>query len=196
MNYPAVLLVSVALGIDAFSVAIGIGLTGVRKIQMIMVAGIITIFHIFMPLLGLSLGTYLGRVAGPMAGTIGALVLIAIGLSTLWNNIPGLGNNGPAQCHGKLPPRRKNGVMLDISSPASLVLLAAGVSLDALTVGFGLGALKVDLLLTVITMGLVAGLMTAAGLIFGRGLNRTFGQKAEIIGGLILILIGLKLLLL
>ncbi len=191
MNYPTVLIVSAALGIDAFSVAISIGLTKVKAREMWLVSGVVTLFHIFMPLLGLTLGGYLGRVAGPMASSIGALVLITIGLSTIWGSLKDLGiikeNGGKAT-------NPKGNVLINITNPVSLVLMAASVSLDALTVGFGLGTLKVDLYLTVITMGIVAGIMTGAGLLFGRRLNYTFGETAEIFGGLILVAIGLKFL--
>lgn len=192
MNYPSVLLVSIALGIDAFSVAISIGLAGVRRAEIILVCGVVTLFHILMPLLGLSLGTYLGQIAGPLASTVGALVLITIGLSTIWKNLKELGVvHKPSR--DNIPAKNPNAIT-NITNPVSLVLMAASVSLDALTVGFGLGALKVDLILTVITMGAIAGIMTAGGLYFGRGLNVTFGEKAEIFGGFILVLIGLKFL--
>lgn len=188
MNYLTVILVSIALGIDAFSLAISIGLMGIRQREVLIVSGTVTIFHIFMPLLGLTLGLYLGKVAGPTAGLIGALVLIAIGLSAIWKNVREL-----AESRSGNPANGNSRILLNIRNPISLVLMAASVSLDALTVGFGLGTLKVDLLLTVLTMGVIAGLMTAAGLYFGRILNRTFGEKAEILGGVILVLIGIKL---
>jgi len=184
MDFLTVLIVSAALGIDAFSVAIGIGLTGVRKKGILLVTGIVTLFHILMPLLGLTLGTYLGQVAGPVAGTIGALVLIAIGLNTIRGGLRGLGS-GAAERRG----------FVNVASPAGLIVMASSVSMDALTVGFGLGALQVDLFLTVVTMGIVAGLMTAAGLVFGRVLSKTVGEKAELLGGFILVAIGVKLLL-
>lgn len=191
MNYISVLLVSVALGIDAFSVAISIGLAGVKRKEVYLVSGVVTLFHVFMPLIGLNMGNYLGRIAGPMASTIGAFVLISIGLHTIWSNIKEIGIFKTANSAAK--SSEKNGI-INISNPVSLVLMASSVSLDALTVGFGLGTLKVDLLLTVITMGLVAGFMTASGLYFGKRLNVTFGEKAEILGGVILVAIGLKFL--
>ena len=190
MNYSAVFLVSIALGIDAFSVAIGIGLAGIKRREIYLVSGVVCLFHIFMPLLGLSLGTYLGQVAGPIASVIGALVLITIGVSTIWENLRGLGWVG----RGNSSPGSIVSDVINIGNPLSLAVMAASVSLDALTVGFGLGTLQVDLTLTVITMGLVAGIMTAAGLSFGKRLNRTIGEKAEILGGAILVLIGLKFL--
>jgi putative Mn2+ efflux pump MntP len=143
-----------------------------------------------MPLLGLTLGTYLGKVAGPVASVIGAIVLITIGLSTIWENIREMGWGSRV-----VPPGTgKVSDVMNIDNPVSLAVMAASVSLDALTAGFGLGTLQVDLTLTVITMGLVAGMMTAAGLVFGKGLNRTIGERAEILGGTILVLIGLKFL--
>lgn len=185
MNYLSVFLVSIALGIDAFSVAIGIGLAGIKRKDFILVSLVVTVFHIFMPLIGLSLGSYLGQIAGPMASIIGALVLLAIGASTIWRSVRELWGHEPKGQEKRL---------VDITNPVSLVLMAASVSLDALTAGFGLGALQVNLLLTVLTMGVVAGTMTAGGLQFGKRLNSTFGEKAEIFGGVILILLGLKFL--
>jgi len=180
MNYPTVLLVSLVLGADAFSVAIGIGLLGIKFKEILLVAGTVSLFHIFMPLIGLSCGTYLGHIVGPIAATIGALVLLVIGLNTLWD---GLRESNPFK-RSIFDPKR----------PLSLILMAGSVSLDALTVGFGLGTLKVDLLLTVITMGITAGLMTVIGLVFGSRLSKFAGNKASILGGIILVLLGLKLL--
>lgn len=180
MNYPAVLLVSVALGVDAFSVAIGIGLLGIKIKEILLVSGVVSIFHVFMPLIGLYLGAYLGNIAGPIASTIGALVLLAIGLNMLWDSL-------------RTPEPFKHSA-LNLKNPFSLILMAGSVSLDALTVGFGLGTLQVDLFLTVITMGITAGLMTAVGLLFGQGLSRVVGAKASLLGGIILVLIGLKFL--
>ncbi len=193
MNYFAVVLVSVALGIDAFSVALSIGLSGAGKKPILTMTAVVTAFHIIMPLAGLYLGTYLGRIAGPTAGAIGALVLIAIGLSVIWKSIKDLAIIGMTAGRRGGGPRLEQGV-LNIGNTFSMVLLCASVSLDALTVGFGLGTLKVDLFLTVITMGIIAGLMTFSGFISGRRLNSAFGDWAEIAGGLILVGIGLKIL--
>lgn len=183
----SILPIAIALGVDAMSLAISIGLAGIRRREFYLVTVIVTAFHILMPLLGLSLGTYLGRLAGPMASVIGALVLIAIGLTTAWGSIQEL--RGVQQ-----GTKARDKWLLTLTSPISLILLAISVSLDALTVGFGLGTLKVDLALTVITMGIVAGLMTAIGLLFGRRINHKFGEKAELIAGIILIAVGIKFL--
>lgn len=74
-------------------------------------------------------------------------------------------------------------------------MFAASVSLDALSVGFSLGTIKADIFLTVISIGAIAGLMTGMGLVLGRILGTWLGDKAELLGGLALFLIGVKLLL-
>lgn len=191
MDYATVLLVSVALGIDAFSVAIGLGLMGVKVREILLVSGVVSIFHVFMPLTGLYLGGYLGSVAGPVASLIGALVLVAIGLNICWDSL--------RDSSWLRSARPKDGgaekvMTVNFRSPVSLIVMAGSVSLDALSVGFGLGTLKVDLWLTVITMGVIAGLMTATGMAFGKGLHSIVGEKAGIIGGIILVIIGLRIL--
>ncbi|MDX9871702.1 MAG: manganese efflux pump, partial [Clostridia bacterium] len=135
-----------------------------------------------------------GRIAGPLAGVIGALVLMAIGLSVIWKSLKELGYVKAASFSGAPAARRQEQSILASDTFGSLLLLGGSVSLDALSVGFGLGALQVDLWLTVITMGVIAGLMTLTGLLCGRILNRTFGRWAEMIGGVILVAVGLKLL--
>ena len=70
-----------------------------------------------------------------------------------------------------------------------LVVLAGSVSLDALSVGFGLGTMGVNLWLTVAFFGTAAGLMTAAGFLFGKRLGRWLGSKADFVGAIILLLI-------
>jgi putative Mn2+ efflux pump MntP len=187
MSLITIFAVAFALGIDAFSLSIGIGLSGVRRRQIYLVSMVVAFFHVFMPLTGLYLGQILGSYVGPIASKLGAIVLIFIGGRTLWEIYKESRNfTGTPQAGFDV---------ISISHPVSLVLMAASVSLDALTVGFGLGAIRVDLTLTVIIMGIIAGIMTFGGLIFGKRLSRSVGEKAELLSGFILVAIGFKLLL-
>ena len=74
-----------------------------------------------------------------------------------------------------------------------LLVLGASVSMDALSVGFTLGTRQVDLLLTALVIGVVAGVMTLAGLLLGRFVGRRTGEKAVLLGGVILVAIGIRL---
>ena len=187
MNLPTIFLLAAALGTDAMSMAVGVGIYGVRLRQIILVSSTVCLFHIIMPLAGLTLGAVLGRAVGDMAGLIGAVVLIVIGV------------RGLIEIYGKriapAPSGSAGGTIYVAGGMAGLIVLAGSVSLDALTVGFGLGAYDVNLPLTVAVFGIVAGIMTAIGFLSGRRLRGWLGGRAEIIGSVILVVIGVKMLL-
>ncbi len=71
--------------------------------------------------------------------------------------------------------------------------LAGSVSLDALSVGFSLGTFVSKILLATLIMGFTAGIMTGGGVLLGRRVGTWLGSKAEALGGLILLLIGLRM---
>ncbi|WP_258358849.1 manganese efflux pump MntP family protein [Moorella sulfitireducens] len=186
-----IILVAMALGTDAFSLATGLAMGGLRGRQAVVFAGTVGILHIIMPLTGLYLGLILGRILGKLAAIIGALVLSGMGGLMLWEAVasPQEGGGLAGQVLRAVPGRR--GIL---SGLTAVLLIAGSVSLDALSVGFGLGAISVNIPLTVLTMGFIAGIMTALGLLAGRRLGAYLGSKAEIVGGLILVGIGLKML--
>lgn len=182
MELITIFIIAFILGIDAFSLSIGIGLCGIRRRQIYIVSATVAIFHIIMPLIGLYLGKTLGTFIGPIAGKLGALILILIGSYYLYEHF----TSEKKSCD-------TNFDYSIINSPLGLFLMAGSVSLDALAVGFGLGAMGVDLLITVLIMGIMAGLMTFTGLVLGKKVNLSVGERAELIGGIILILIGIYL---
>lgn len=188
MSTTTILLIAIALGMDAFSMAVGIGVTGIRRRYILLVSSVVCIFHILMPLAGLTFGAFVGQAVGRLAGILGAAVLIIIGMKGL---VP-LASRRICAPPGGIsisPPK------MVAFGPLALVILAASVSLDALSVGFGLGALRINLIFTVLAFGTVAGLMTAGGFVFGRSMGNWLGDKADVAGALILLLIGVKLLL-
>ncbi|MGI6551797.1 MAG: manganese efflux pump MntP family protein [Bacillota bacterium] len=196
MTFYSLLLVAAALGADAFSMAVGLGLSGLRRRQLYLFAGAVALFHVLMPLTGLWLGSLLGKAIGRWAGYLGALVLVFIGLHMLKE-----GWTGPQapltgfQAAKKTFLGEKAPDLRVLTGAGAVLLLAGSVSVDALTVGFGLGVLKANLLLSVLTMGAVAGIMTVMGLFFGQRLGRWLGGKAQLLGGIVLIAIGLKMIL-
>jgi putative Mn2+ efflux pump MntP len=192
MNLITVFLVAIALGTDALSMAIGLGLTGIRRKQILLVCLVVAFFHIVMPLIGVSLGSLLGKIVGRLAGIIGALVLAFIGGNMIWDAVkPNKGGNEP---FAQKLMGGTNGSVHIMTGFTGILILALSVSLDALTVGFGLGTFNVNLWFTVITMGIAAGLMTLIGIYFGSRLGRLLGEKAQFVGGIVLIGIGIKML--
>ncbi len=81
----------------------------------------------------------------------------------------------------------------DPSRGSSLVMLSIATSIDALGVGLSLALLKVDVLGASIVIGLVSLLMSMAGMLGGKKLNQRFGKRVEVVGGLVLIAIGLRI---
>lgn len=178
MSIVTLLLLAMALGTDAFSMCLAIGLTGVRRSQILLISITVLVFHIAMPLSGWYVGELVGNLLGNVAAVIGASILIFLGVRMLRDVIKKDSEN---------PPR------IMVINTWGLLLLAASVSMDALSVGFTLGTQKVNLMLAVGVFGLVAGIMTFGGLCLGRLLGRVAGERAQLVGGLILVGIGIKL---
>jgi len=183
MTLPAVFLVAVALGTDAFSMAVGVGLCGITRRKIIIISALIALFHVFMPLGGLLLGNWLGKALGRLASFIGAVVLLLIGFQLLRE---GLSSHKQEPACDLVPMQVVYGL-------GGMLIMAASVSLDALTVGFGLGTLQVNLVVTVLIMGAIAGFMTLTGFFLGKRMGPWLGEKAQILGGSILMIIGGKM---
>ena len=77
----------------------------------------------------------------------------------------------------------------------SMFLLAVATSIDALAVGITFAFLKVNIGMAVSTIGVITLILSAAGVYIGHIFGEKYKAKAEIAGGIILILIGLKILL-
>ncbi len=188
MSLAALGLLAVALGTDAFSMCIGLGIIGVSLRQIITISLTILAFHVVMPLLGWYLGEFFGTIAGNIAVIVGAVILIVLGLKMSWDARP----TGVGSARGVL--NEQGQVAGNTLTGLGLLVMAACVSVDALSVGFSLGTRHVNLFAAAGIIGAVAGLMSFAGLYFGRMLGHLVGNRAQFIGGLILAGIGLHLL--
>jgi putative Mn2+ efflux pump MntP len=82
----------------------------------------------------------------------------------------------------------------DPSRGRVLVLLSVATSIDALAVGLSLAILQVNVVLPSIVIGVVAATLSLVGLLLGHKLGALFGKRTEVLGGLILIAIGLRVL--
>lgn len=195
MSVGELVLLSVALGTDLFSVAIPIGMNRIRWWYVVRAAIVFALFHICMILAGYYAGHGLGHfleyvtaahVSIPYglienwAALLGATVLAGLGLHMVWENLRHtVGERGVVKHHPL------EGV--------SLLLLAVSVSVDALAAGFSMGMLDVDLVLLSIILGLVIFGIAMAGLSLGRRLVVYVGGRSELYGGGVLILLGVHL---
>jgi putative Mn2+ efflux pump MntP len=76
-----------------------------------------------------------------------------------------------------------------------MVMLSVATSIDALAVGLSLAMLGVSVWRPAAVIGVVAGVLTVFGMLMGRRLGSNWGKRVEVCGGLVLIIIGLKILL-
>ncbi|MBS3977413.1 MAG: manganese efflux pump [Syntrophomonadaceae bacterium] len=190
MEFLTVVLVALALGTDAFSLSVGVGVSGIRRREVYLLALAIALFHVLFPLTGITLGALLGRVVGNIAAIIGAIILALIGFQMIRE---GVKERQPIPAPRKFLAGKAGAAQQPVFTGLwGLGLLAGSVSLDSLTVGFGLGTMKaVSLAFTVGVIGAVAGAMTLAGIFLGKRMGRWLGDKALIAGGVILIGIGI-----
>ena len=194
MSSIELLILSVALGTDLFSVAIPIGMNPIRFRVVFRAAVIFAIFHIVLILSGYYIGHFLGAVvesagvANPnypimamenWASILGALVLTGLGIYMIKENL-----NCCVSDQKKTHPLQGG----------ALLLLATSVSIDALAAGFSLGMMDVDLVKLSFILGCVIFIIAVLGLGLGRHAGRCIGKRAELLGGIVLILLGLHVL--
>ncbi len=77
----------------------------------------------------------------------------------------------------------------------TMVMLSVATSIDAFAVGLTIAMLGVSVWFPAAVIGVVAGVLTVAGMLLGRRLGDQWGQRVEVCGGVVLCLIGLKILL-
>lgn len=177
-----ILLVGVGLSMDAFAVAICKGLS-MRKIHWGNTAVIALFFGGFqalMPFLGWVLGLGLQGLISAYDHWIAFGLLAFIGGKFLYDAFKAERGEGEA-CD----------IALDMKS---LVMLAIATSIDALAVGVTFAFLKVNVAAACGIIGLTTFLISFGGVVVGNYFGARFQKKAEIAGGVILILIGAKIL--
>jgi putative Mn2+ efflux pump MntP len=90
--------------------------------------------------------------------------------------------------------RKMEKVPDDPSKGFRLIMLSVATSIDAFAVGLSFAALKIPILYPSVIVGIVAFLMTLLGTRIGPVIGRIAGKRAELLGGLILIIIGVRIL--
>lgn len=179
MDPATILLLAVVLGIDAFAVAMGVGaaLGRVSPRQMFRLSFHFGLFQFMMPVLGWLAGAQLVAVIGRVDHWIAFGLLAVIGGRMLRESFRAEGEE----------------IASDVTRGLALVSLSIATSIDALAVGLSLAFLKVGVLLPSVVIGIVAAAMTATGMRLGQRGSARIGRHMERIGGVVLILIGIRI---
>ena len=190
-QFITILLVAIVLGADSFSLAMGMGLRGVSRSYEYKFSSMVGIFHVIMPLIGLTLGMAAGNLLGVWAARLGAVVLAYMGGDMIWKGYKEMQPHFFKLSQGQGMIEKKDNLA---DGWINLTVLTTSVSIDALTVGFSLGTLfTLPIYYPVLMIGSVAGIMTMAGFQGGRFFSRLIGAYAQVVGGLVLITLAVKM---
>ena len=178
MDIVTVVLIAFGLAMDAFAVSIAKGITVERDRgrAAILLATLFGGFQGMMPVVGWFAGLGLRDVIMEVDHWIAFGLLAFIGAKMIYDSTKG-----------------DDGKEADVTLSVAL-LLAVATSIDALMVGLGFAFLEISILTPVLVIGVVTFLLSYLGFMFGSKLGTVFGMKVKILGGLILILIGIRIL--
>jgi len=180
MSLWEILLLAVGVSMDAFAVSIGKGLS-VKKItpkEILTVALWFGGFQALMPLIGYFLGYSFAELVTKIDHWIAFGLLAFIGGNMIREALNG-GDEKPADSS---------------FSFRTMLLLAIATSIDALAVGISLAFLQVSIWLPIAIIGVTTASFSSLGLLIGKKVGSRFHRAAELLGGLILLAIGLKIL--
>ena len=166
---------------DSFAVSFSAAATGMlnNKRAVFRIAFHFGLFQALLPILGWFLGTYIEPLTGVLSHWIAFIMLIYIGIRMV--------DEGRKE---KIDEHKR-----DPSKGSRMVMLSLATSIDAFAIGFSLAMLQLDIWYPVIIIGVITSLVSTIGIFLGRSLHNILGRRMEIVGGIILILIGIKIIL-
>ncbi len=181
MDFPSLILIALALGMDAFSVALAVGAAW-RRIAirpLFRLSFHFGLFQLLMPIVGWQAGMTFAGIIEPYDHWLAFGLLALVGGKMIHEALRGQAREKP----------------VDLTRGLPLIVLAIATSIDALAVGLSLAFLNLKIIYPSLVIGLTAMIMTAIGFVAGGRLGLLLGKKAELLGGMILLAIGLKILL-
>ena len=181
MSLWSVFLIGLGVSADAFAAALagGLKMRTLRLGRAALIALVFAGFQALMPLLGWLLASQAHRLIEPVDHWIAFGLLGLIGGKMIWD---------------AFQPDADQGVKVDGLRLRRLLLLGVATSVDAAAVGVSLAVLNVSISQAILIIGATTLVMSFAAVIIGHRLGVGFRRPAEIVGGLVLIGIGVRIL--
>lgn len=175
-----ILLISIGLAMDAFAVSVckGLAMKKMSWKKAIIIGLYFGIFQAVMPVIGYFLGTTFERFITNVDHWVAFILLVGIGINMV------------KEAFDKESENRNDNV--DVKT---MLVLSIATSIDALAIGITFACLKIHIVMPVITIGLITFIISVIGVKIGNRFGDKYEKKAEIMGGVILILLGIKILL-
>lgn len=177
------LLIAVSLALDAMTVSISVGMSDPQAAlkQGLRMGVWFGAFQFAMPLIGFLLGSTLSAYVAFAAPYIAFALLAFVGGRMVMDALQNKNCEVPSAAYSTLTAKK-------------LFALAVATSIDALAVGVSAAFMALPLLLSCAVIGVTAFLLSLVGALVGRKLGCAFQRWAQVLGGVVLILIGLKFL--
>lgn len=184
VGFVELFLIGVGLSMDAFAVSIckGLGMSRLNMRQAAVISLFFGGFQALMPLIGWALGSQLTDFITPIDHWIAFGLLAFVGGKMLWDAFYEDDEDEGVQTDEKLDLKE-------------LLMLAIATSIDALAVGITFAFLQVAIVPSIAIIGLTTFVISFAGVAVGHFFGARFEKPATIVGGVVLILIGVKILL-
>ncbi len=181
MGWLSLLALACALAMDAFAVAIATGVTlnPLTARHIFRLSFHFGLFQALMPTIGWFAGSAVHGYISAFDHWIAFGLLAFIGGRMLWGAVHEDDEGGS--------------VPHDPTSGWSLLVLSVATSIDALAVGLSLAMIGSPIVVPAVVIGVVAASFTAVGMVLGRRIGAAWGKRVEVVGGLILIGIGVKI---
>jgi len=177
MSFLEIFIVAVALAVDAFCTALGIGVGERFPGQSFRLSFHFGLFQAAMPILGWAVGIQVVEFVRAWDHWLAGGILSALALQLFWEAL-----------YAKAEHERT-----DPSRGLKLISLSVATSLDALAMGLVFAVVNAPILRACLLIGVVAGLATLAGLRLGRRLRRRFGRWLQVGGALLLLIVAYRL---
>jgi putative Mn2+ efflux pump MntP len=179
MQLIEILIIAIALSFDSFAVSFAASTSQLIKDKRgaFRLAFHLGLFQFLMPILGWALGLTIEPILAAYDHWIAFLLLVVVGIRMI-----GSANNPDSESEGNDPSR---GV--------TLVVLAIATSIDAMAVGLGMAMLGIAIWYPSIVIGLVTASMSVLAIVGGSRVGGWMGKRAQIAGGIVLILIGVRI---
>ena len=179
MNLLELFIIAVGLSMDAFAVSIckGLSVQRVEKKHLLIAGLYFGGFQALMPLIGYLLGSRFQGLIEQIDHWIAFILLVLIGINMIRES-------------------REEAEQLDDSFTFQTMLpLAVATSIDALAIGVTFAFLRVQIIPAVSLIGVTTFVLSALGVWLGHTVGAKYQSKAELVGGAVLVLMGLKILL-
>ena len=180
LRFFEILMIAVGMAMDAFAVSLGAGASGHARDgrAIFRLSFHFGLFQFLMPVIG----WYLGSTVAPYIATVDHWIAFGL-LAFVGGRMIRAGLDANQEVLAKDPSRG-----------LTLVALCVATSIDALAIGLSLAMLRVTIWYPSVVIGVVTGGLSLVGLHLGTQLGTRFGKRMEIVGGVILVAIGLRLL--